>query len=73
MNCQLTSLLLTLCAAGFPLFGQGTLFRNLGFESASLPPVPVGEYGADVSVSQGLPGWTVQFGSSTWPTVKHNG
>jgi hypothetical protein len=53
--------------------GQGT-FHNLDFEEASVPFLPPGQYGADVAVSQGLPGWTAYTYSSTDPvtTILHN-
>ena len=50
---------------------QGT-FRNLDFESANVPFVPSGQFGADVSISQGLPGWTAFYGSSPVNTIFHN-
>jgi hypothetical protein len=36
---------------------QGT-FQNLDFESATLSPIPPGQYGGEVPISEALPGWT---------------
>ena len=38
--------------------GQGT-FQNLNFEAANVPDVPAFEFGTDVLVSDGVPGWVV--------------
>ena len=57
---------LSLCA-----FGQGT-FRNLDFESASLPIVIPGQSGGVVPVAVSLPGWTTYIGSSQAGGVFHN-
>jgi hypothetical protein len=51
--------------------GQGT-FQNLNFEAANVPIVPAGQYGGDVSVSNGVPGWTVYFGGYPQPVMGHN-
>lgn len=52
---------------------QGT-FQNFDFEQANVPVVPPGQYGADVPVGQGLPGWTAYTSDSTTPVgmVLHN-
>jgi hypothetical protein len=53
--------------------GQGT-FRNLDFEEATVPDVPAGQYGSDVPVTAGLPGWTAYVYDATNPvtTILHN-
>src|SRR5262249_13775833 len=54
--------------------GQGT-FRNLDFELANVPFVPSGQFGARVSITSGLPGWTGYFNgqpSSATSTILHN-
>jgi hypothetical protein len=38
--------------------GFGQNFTNLNFESANVPDVPAGQFGSDVSVTLGMPGWT---------------
>ncbi len=48
-------LALVLSLAG--AMAQGT-FQNLNFESASLTPVPAGQYGGPVPISSALPGWS---------------
>src|SRR5258706_375259 len=53
---------------------QGT-FRNMDFELANVPVVPSGQFGADVSIASGLPGWTAYFnGQAVNPTntISHN-
>jgi hypothetical protein len=50
---------------------QGT-FQNLNFESANVPPVPAGQYGDNVAVSDGVPGWTVYVAGIPQITVLHN-
>jgi hypothetical protein len=42
-------------------FSQGT-FENLNFESATLSPVPAGQFGGEVSSLDALPGWTCYIG-----------
>jgi hypothetical protein len=51
--------------------GQGT-FQNLNFEAANVPIVPAGQYGSDVAVSNGVPGWDVYIGGFPRPTMFHN-
>jgi hypothetical protein len=61
-----------LAAAAFcPARGQGT-FQNLDFEAANVPDVPAGEFGSDVLVSDGAPGWTVYLGGVRQGTMLHN-
>jgi hypothetical protein len=50
---------------------QGT-FLNLNFESARVPFVPTGQYGNDVFVSNGVPGWTVYIGGGQLASMWHN-
>ncbi len=50
---------------------QGT-FQNLDFESANVPFVPAGQFGSDVAVSNGVPGWNVYIGSGQAATMLHN-
>ena len=52
-------------------YGQGT-FQNLGFESASLTPIPPGQYGGPVSVTAALPGWTGYLGTNQVTQVLQN-
>ena len=51
--------------------GQGT-FQSLDFEAADVPVVPPGKFGSDVSVSNGVPGWTVYLGGSPQSSMLHN-
>ena len=48
-------------ANSFAVIAQGT-FQNLDFESATLSPIPPGQFGGDVSMSSALPGWTGDLG-----------
>lgn len=50
---------------------QGT-FQNLDFEAANVPIVPAGQYGSDVAVSNGVPGWDVYIGGFPRSTMIHN-
>jgi hypothetical protein len=60
---------LLLSAAG--ALGQGT-FQNLNFEQALVPGVPAGQFGSDVLVANGVPGWTVYLGGSQQISMLHN-
>jgi hypothetical protein len=60
---------LLLSAAGAS--GRGT-FQNLDFESANVPVVPPFQFGGDVLVSDGVPGWTVYLGESQQGSMLHN-
>jgi hypothetical protein len=51
--------------------GQGA-FQNLNFESANVPVVPPQQFGSDVSVSNGVPGWAVYLGGSPQSSMLHN-
>lgn len=51
-------------------FAQG--FTNLDFESANLPPVPSGQYGGAVPISDALPGWTGYINGSQVKTILQN-
>ena len=50
---------------------QGT-FVNLDFESAVVPSVPAGQFGADVPVTNGVPGWGVYLGGLQQSSMLHN-
>jgi hypothetical protein len=50
---------------------QGT-FRNLDFELANVPLVPAGQFGADVPISQGLPGWSAFYNGNPTTSIWHN-
>src|SRR6266496_796201 len=68
--------LLLLCGVAFLVprisLAQGT-FQNLDFESATVPIVPAGQLGPDVSTAQGLPGWTAYLPRVTTVTqIGHN-
>jgi hypothetical protein len=73
-NAQRSSLLV-LSAASFLtpaiVLSQGT-FVNLDFESANVPFVPAGQAGQDVTVAQGLPGWTAYLGGNVIAQIGHN-
>ena len=45
---------------------------NLGFESADLPPIPQGQFGGFVPISQALPGWKGVLGTNTVTSVLQN-
>jgi hypothetical protein len=62
--------LLALCVACISSRAQG--FVNLNFELANVPFVPNGQTGADVPVSQGLPGWSVFYEGNPASTIYHN-
>jgi len=51
--------------------GQGT-FQNLDFEQAKVPDVPAGQFGSDVSSTDGVPGWTTYIGGGQVTTILHN-
>ena len=55
-----------LCAAG-----QGT-FQNLGFEAATVPRVPAGQFGSPVAITNGLPGWNGFIGDTPQSSIWHN-
>ena len=67
--CLAAGLALLLCVAD--ALGQGA-FQNLNFESANVPVVPPQQFGSDVSVSNGVPGWTVYLGGSPQSSMLHN-
>src|SRR5438309_2314 len=50
---------------------QGT-FVNLDFEQANVPDVPAGQFGADVAVSNGVPGWAIYLGGFPENSMLHN-
>jgi hypothetical protein len=51
--------------------GQGT-FQNLNFEQANVPDVPPRQFGSDMLVSNGVPGWTVYLGGIPQSSMLHN-
>ena len=55
----------------FTTFGQGA-FQNLDFESATVPPLPAGQYGGSVPISDGLPHWSGFLGADEVTEVLHN-
>src|SRR6185369_13866491 len=57
--------------APYIVHAQGT-FLNLGFESADLPPVPSGQFGDFVPITQALPGWMGLLGTSPATRVSQN-
>jgi len=61
----------SLIACAISVQAQGT-FTNLNFESASLTPVPAGQYGGTVSASQAFPGWTVTDGYEPLQVYQNN-
>ena len=52
---------------------HGQIFVNLDFESATIAPLPPGQFNS-VPVAYALPGWQVFYGTDTTPvtTVLHN-
>src|SRR5580704_4348520 len=57
----------------FIAHAQGT-FQNLDFEEAGLylAPIPSGQFGGEVPVTEGLPGWTVYLGNVQQSQVLQN-
>jgi PEP-CTERM motif len=47
-------------------------FVNLDFESANLSPVPAGQFGGYVPISDALPGWAAYFGTTQLTQVLQN-
>ena len=47
-------------------------FVNLGFESANLTPIPQGQFGTFVPISQALPGWMRFLGTNPVSSVLQN-
>ena len=47
-------------------------FKNLGFETATLPPFPPGQPQHDVPIARALPGWTGFRGTDSVNTVWYN-
>jgi hypothetical protein len=54
-----------------PVHGQAP-FQNLDFESATVPDIPQGTSGSEVSVNEALPSWTVSSGQEPVLLVFHN-
>ena len=69
MNVQILSSLML--GSAILANAQGT-FQNLNFESANLSPVPSGQFGSFVSISDALPGWTGYLGSEQVTQVLQN-
>ena len=55
-----------------PLILAQSSFVNLGFESANVAPLPLGQLGGSVSIINGFPGWTGYVGTNQTSTVLHN-
>jgi len=51
---------------------KAAVFQNLDFESASVPDIPLNQSGGLVSVSAGLPGWTLDVGGLQINEILHN-
>jgi hypothetical protein len=49
-----------------------TTFQNLDFESATLTPIPAGQYGGEVSITAALPGWSASIGGVPQTEVWQN-
>jgi hypothetical protein len=56
----------------FSLGAQAQGFLNLGFESASLTPVPAGQFGGPVPISEALPYWIGYLGGDQVTQVLQN-
>src|SRR4051812_6804367 len=54
-----------------PVHGQAP-FQNLDFESATVPDIPQGTSGSEVSVNEALPSWTISSGQEPVLLVFHN-
>ena len=52
--------------------GFGQNFADLGFEQASLSPVPSGQYGGFVPIASALPGWIGYLGTNQVTQVLQN-
>lgn len=60
-----------LLATALSVHCQGT-FQNLDFESATLSPVPAGQFGGEVSITAALPGWSGEIGDTPVSQVLQN-
>lgn len=47
-------------------------FINLDFEQATLSPIPPGQYGSQVPIAKGLPGWSGYLGANAATQVLQN-
>ncbi len=47
-------------------------FENLNFESATLDPIPSGQYGGEVPIGAALPGWSASIGGVAVTQVLQN-
>jgi hypothetical protein len=63
--------LLYLISVPLLLQAQGT-FQNLDFESANLAPVPSGQFGGLVPISDALPSWTAYLGTGQTSQILQN-
>ena len=55
----------------FSARAQGT-FQNLNFENANLSPIPSGQFGSAVSITDALPGWNGYLGTNETTGVLQN-
>jgi hypothetical protein len=51
---------------------SGQSFENLDFESANLSPIPSGQFGGLVPISDALPGWTGYLGTNQVTQILQN-
>jgi hypothetical protein len=56
----------------FPSAQAQVGFQNLNFESATLAPIPSGQYGGEVPISSALPGWNASIGGVSLTQVLQN-
>jgi hypothetical protein len=59
------------CIGVDSLLAQGA-FQNLDFESANLAPVPAGQFGGLVPITNALPGWSGFYGTNELTRVLQN-
>ena len=71
MNTKITVLFVCVVLIVLPGRAQST-FQNLGFESATVPDLPAGQYGGYVSSTQAIPAWTVYLGTDQVTQVLQN-
>jgi len=51
---------------------SGQVFQNLDFESANLSPIPAGQFGGEVPITDAIPGWTGYLGTAQVSQVLQN-
>lgn len=61
--------LFLICTSG--LWAQSA-FQNLDFESANVAPIPAGQYGGLVPITNAIPFWTGYLGTNQWTQVLQN-